>query len=156
MKNLTPSRLAPPECSKATAGPGSLWGSCGTCRPLFLLMSQDGVTGCRKRTAARCPEFPLSSLGSMLTHSLNLAPSKAPPGGEGDTVRPRAYCCSQLVTGRINVWGATYLRWALKSWKGGGNEAKMRAVFDNDIFCHWKQGWNMTYSDYLKKKGYVY
>lgn len=103
--------------------------------------------GMPERNSCLLPRVPpqLSGLHAhSLAHSLNPAPSKASPGGEGDTVRPRAYCCSQLVTGRISVWGATYLRWALKSWKVGGNEAKMRAVFDNDIFCRWKQGWNMN------------
>lgn len=32
----------------------------------------------------------------------------------------------------------------------------MRPVFDDDIFCNWKQDGNMNYADYLKKKGQVY
>lgn len=45
------------------------------------------------------PELPFF-LSQLHTCSLPLAPSKAPLGGEENTVRPPAYCFSPLVAGR--------------------------------------------------------
>lgn len=66
-------------------------------------MTQDGVTGCRGGTAACCPPEPPLWLSRLRTHWLTLAPSKAPPGGEGNTVGPPAHCFSLALAESISV-----------------------------------------------------